>query len=81
MGLGGDDSWGAWPHDPYLIRPDQTYLVAFRLRPLAGGDDPAVVGRQVLCESTGETFAFYQGGSECEPWLLDCDTRPGDCTQ
>ncbi len=48
MGLGGDDSWGAWPHDPYLILPDRTYQVTFRLRPLAGGDDPAVVGRQVL---------------------------------
>ncbi|MBN1183899.1 MAG: glycoside hydrolase family 2, partial [Bacteroidales bacterium] len=21
IGVGGDDSWGAWPHEPYLIRP------------------------------------------------------------
>ena len=22
IGVGGDDSWGAWPHDPYLIKPN-----------------------------------------------------------
>ena len=21
IGVGGDDSWGAWPHEPYLVRP------------------------------------------------------------
>ncbi|NLY23381.1 MAG: hypothetical protein GX042_00015, partial [Bacteroidales bacterium] len=22
MGVGGDDSWGAMPHEPYLVKPD-----------------------------------------------------------
>jgi beta-galactosidase len=44
QGVGGDDSWGAWPHDEYLI-PCQDYSYRFRLRPLAGGDDPAKLAR------------------------------------
>jgi hypothetical protein len=23
MGLGGDDSWGSWPHKKYLIYPSE----------------------------------------------------------
>ncbi len=51
MGVGGDDSWGAWPHDPYLILPDHTYHTGFRLRPLSGADDAATLGRQALLEA------------------------------
>lgn len=51
MGVGGDDSWGAWPHDPYLILPDRTYRTGFRLRPLSDGDDAATLGRQALLEA------------------------------
>ena len=34
-GLGGDDSWGAWPHPPYLISC-QPATYSFRLRPFSG---------------------------------------------
>ncbi len=34
MGVGGDDSWGAWPHEPYLIKPRaEGYKYSFTLEP------------------------------------------------
>jgi beta-galactosidase len=44
QGLGGDDSWGAWPHEPYLI-PCEAQNYSFRLRPINGADDPAKLAR------------------------------------
>ena len=44
QGVGGDNSWGAWPHDEFLIPcAEQSYR--FRLHPLAAGEDPEVVAR------------------------------------
>ena len=46
MGLGGDDSWGAKPHDEYMLFA-KPYVYSFRLRPFAAGDPPpAVLARQ-----------------------------------
>jgi beta-galactosidase len=50
QGVGGDDSWGAWPHEAFLI-PCQDYSYAFRLCPFARGEDVARLAR----ESLGET--------------------------
>ena len=38
QGVGGDDSWGAWPHEGYLI-PCKAASYRFRLRPIAGDKD------------------------------------------
>ena len=46
-GVGGDDSWGAWPYDSFLI-PCQEYAYSFRLKPFAPGDEPAKLARQAL---------------------------------
>jgi beta-galactosidase len=44
QGVGGDDSWGAWPHGEFLIPcAEQSYK--FRLHPLSAGEDPEVVAR------------------------------------
>ena len=46
QGVGGDNSWGAWPHDEFLIPcAEQSYR--FRLHPLSAGEDPEVVARAV----------------------------------
>ncbi|USN99305.1 MAG: DUF4981 domain-containing protein [Phycisphaeraceae bacterium] len=37
-GVGGDNSWGAWPKDEYILRPEAN-KVAFVLRPVASGDE------------------------------------------
>jgi len=34
MGVGGDDSWGAWPHPEYRLPPD-TYSYSYWLMPVA----------------------------------------------
>ncbi len=39
MGVGGDDSWGAWTHDQYLLTAKE-YSYSFRMTPLSKGDDP-----------------------------------------
>ncbi len=44
QGLGGDTSWGAWPHDEYLI-PCKAQSYRFRLRPIGPPDDPAHLAR------------------------------------
>jgi beta-galactosidase len=46
MGVGGDDSWGARPHDKYTLFP-QEYKYSFRLRPFSLIlENPRVLGRQ-----------------------------------
>jgi beta-galactosidase len=39
MGVGGDDSWGAWPHKEYRL-PARAYEYRFRLEPLRVGARP-----------------------------------------
>ena len=34
QGVGGDNNWGAWPHDEFLI-PCREYSYSFRLRPFS----------------------------------------------
>ena len=40
QGVGGDDSWGAWPHEQFLI-PCKEYSYSFRLRSISGRANPA----------------------------------------
>jgi beta-galactosidase len=44
QGVGGDNSWGAWPHDPCLI-PVEASGYSFRLMPITSKDDPAKLAR------------------------------------
>jgi len=45
QGVGGDDSWGAWPHEEFLI-PCKEYSYSFTLRPFDRDQDPARLARQ-----------------------------------
>ena len=38
MGVGGDNSWGAKPHDPYRFYPDRDYSYRFKLSPVLSGN-------------------------------------------
>ncbi|MDH5405692.1 MAG: DUF4981 domain-containing protein [Candidatus Aminicenantes bacterium] len=42
MGVGGDDSWGARPHEEYTL-PVQEYSYSFRLRPFSQKDGPPMI--------------------------------------
>lgn len=44
QGVGGNDSWGAWPLPEYLI-PCAPHRYQLRLRPIAAGEDPARLAR------------------------------------
>ena len=35
MGVGGEDSWGAWPRPTAMLRPDRTYRYTFRVEPIS----------------------------------------------
>lgn len=40
MGVAGDDSWGAMPHEPYLIRPDtKGYRYGFTMVPISSSKE------------------------------------------
>ncbi|MCS7337519.1 MAG: DUF4981 domain-containing protein [Verrucomicrobiae bacterium] len=47
QGVGGDNSWGAWPHEEHLI-PCQEYSYTFVLRPLWPGSEPEDLARLVV---------------------------------
>jgi beta-galactosidase len=53
QGVGGDNSWGAWPHDQFLI-PVQEYSYSFRLRPFSRGEDPEKLAREAFDTKTQE---------------------------
>jgi beta-galactosidase len=44
QGAGGDNSWGAWPHEQYLI-PCQRQKYSFLLRPFSGKRELMRLGR------------------------------------
>ena len=52
QGVGGDDSWGTWPHAEFLI-PCKEYSYSFRLRPFRGGEDPARLARGAVDNHSG----------------------------
>lgn len=39
MGVGGDNSWGARPHEPYTLPAGTVYTYSFRLSPLTGTEE------------------------------------------
>jgi beta-galactosidase len=51
QGVGGDNSWGAWPHQPFLL-PCRPYSYSFRLRPFGVGDDPGQLARTTIRPAT-----------------------------
>lgn len=50
QGVGGDDSWGAWPHPPYRI-PCEPRLYRFRLCPVGVGEDPGMLAKRVMLDA------------------------------
>lgn len=50
MGVGGDDSWGAKPHDPYRLQP-KPYGYRFCLMPFSAAEtDPKQLARRCRAE-------------------------------
>ena len=47
QGVGGDNSWGAWPHKEFLI-PCRAQGYRFRLRPIEAKTDVARLARQAI---------------------------------
>jgi len=48
MGVGGDTSWGAKPHDEYMLFPKE-YSYSYRLRPFSGRDGtPQVLSKEIF---------------------------------
>lgn len=50
QGVGGDNSWGAWPHQPFLI-PCAEQRYSFRLRPIDRNSNPAELARTAAPKS------------------------------
>ncbi len=52
QGVGGDDSWGAWPHPEFLI-PCKEFSYSFRLRPFGAAENPEKLAR-IAIRNSGE---------------------------
>jgi len=39
MGIGGDNSWGALPHNKYMIFPDKNHELVYKMIPFEVGED------------------------------------------
>ena len=46
MGVGGDDSWGAKPHDEFLIHPNSGYSYSYRIIPVKNGSNEMQVSQK-----------------------------------
>lgn len=47
MGVGGDNSWGAWTHDKYRLTGKE-YEYSFRMKGMGSEDNPAELAKQKL---------------------------------
>jgi beta-galactosidase len=47
MGVGGDNSWGAWTHDEYRLT-GKDYRYSFRMKAISGGEKPAELAKQKI---------------------------------
>lgn len=47
MGVGGDNSWGAWTHEQYRLT-GKSYTYSFRMKALKSGDDPLKLAKQAI---------------------------------
>ena len=46
MGVGGDNSWGAWTHDEYRLT-DKEYKYSFRMRIIDTGENPSNLAKTI----------------------------------
>jgi beta-galactosidase len=47
MGVGGDNSWGAWTHDQYRLT-EKEYRYSFRMKAISTGENPTELAKQEL---------------------------------
>jgi beta-galactosidase len=47
MGVGGDNSWGAWTHKEYRLT-EKNYHYSFRMKALKSGDDPVKLAKKAI---------------------------------
>jgi len=53
MGVGGDNSWGAYPHDEFLIKPTSGFSYSYRIIPVkAGSNDMEISKQRYVADST-----------------------------
>ena len=48
QGVGGDDSWGATPHDEYQIKSGETHTYSFKLKGITKKDTPMEISKTNL---------------------------------
>jgi beta-galactosidase len=66
MGVGGDNSWGAWPHDEFLISPNKSYSYSYRIIPLTDSTNDMTLSRKRYAALEGNTIPNITGLTEEE---------------
>ncbi len=83
MGLGGDNSWGAWPHDEFLIFPDTTYKYSFLLMPSDGSVPEMELSKRRYAKSADAEVPDLLGMTEEEARakILESGFTPGTVSE
>ena len=45
MGVGGDNSWGAKPHDKYLLKSGDVHSFSFKIKGISSDEDPILISK------------------------------------
>jgi len=66
MGVGGDDSWGALPHDEFLIKPSKSYSYSYRIIPSIGNTNAMEQSQKQYTELASSSIPNIKGLTEEE---------------
>ncbi|MDD3323041.1 MAG: glycoside hydrolase family 2 TIM barrel-domain containing protein [Paludibacter sp.] len=66
MGVGGDDSWGAKPHNEFLIKPDTSYSYSYRIIPISAGSNDMEISKKQYQSSSTSVIPQIKGLTEAE---------------
>jgi len=79
MGVGGDDSWGAKPHDEFMIHPDSSYRYSYQIVPVKNGSNDMQIGQKVYVSAPSVKIPDIKGLSEdaAKQLLIQAGFIPG----
>lgn len=82
MGVGGDDSWGAKPHDEFMIPSDSSYRYSYRIVPIKSGSNDMQLGQKVYVSAPVVKIPEIKGLSDeaARRLLIQSGFIPGNKT-
>ncbi len=66
MGVGGDNSWGAKPHNEFMIFPDTSYRYSYRIIPVSNGSNDMKISKKEYVSTATSIVPDIKGLSKEE---------------